>query len=85
VNHLIHFKVLLTLLGPSLYLHVLNYNSPGATGAFPMAAMIVSGLIDDGVVGTPTTAATANDKSTFMYDKEKMIWDPLRIAEQMKS
>jgi hypothetical protein len=50
-----------------------------------MAAMIVSGLIDDGVVVTPTTAATANDKSTFMYDKEKMIWDPLRIAEQMKS
>jgi hypothetical protein len=72
-------------LGPSLYLHVINYNSPGATGALPMAAMIVSGLIDDGVVVTPTTAATANDKSTFMYDKEKMIWDPLRIAEQMKS
>ena len=56
----------------------------GATGALPMAEMIVSGLIDDGVVVTPTTA-TANDKSTFMYDKEKMIWDPLRIAEQMKS
>ena len=50
-----------------------------------MAAMIVSGLIDDGVVVTPTTGATANDKSTFMYDKEKMIWDPLRLAEHMKS
>jgi hypothetical protein len=53
-------------LGVSLYLHVLNYNSPGVTGALPMAAMIVSGLIDDGVVVSPTTAATANDKSTFM-------------------
>jgi hypothetical protein len=84
VNHLIHL-VLLTLLRQSLYLHVLNYNSPGATGALPMAAMFVSGLIDDGVVVTPSTAATANDRSTFRYDKEKMIWDPLRIAEQMKS
>ncbi len=47
--------------------------------------MIVSGLIEDRVVVTSTTASRANDKSTFMYDKEKMIWDPLRIAEQMKS
>jgi hypothetical protein len=64
-------------LGPSLYLHVINYNSPGATGALPMAAMIVSGLIKDGVVFTPGFAAPAN------YN-EKMMWDPIRIAEQMK-
>ena len=42
-----------------------------------MAAMIVSELIDDGVLVTPTTASKANDKSTSMYDKEKVIWDPL--------
>jgi L-2-hydroxyglutarate oxidase len=73
------------ILEDNLSLHVLNYNSPGATGALPMAAMIVSRLIEDGVVVTPTTTAAANDDSTFIYDKEKMIWDPLRIAEQMKS
>jgi predicted lipoprotein with Yx(FWY)xxD motif len=50
-----------------------------------MAAMIVSRLFEDGVVVTLTTTAAANDDSTFIYDKEKMIWDPLRIAEQMKS
>jgi hypothetical protein len=43
-----------------------------------MAAMIVSGLIEDGVVVTPTTTAAAKDDSTFIYDKEKMIWDALR-------
>jgi hypothetical protein len=46
-----------------------------------MAAMIVSRLIDDGVVVTLTTTAAANDDSTFIYDKGKLIWDPLRIAE----
>jgi len=50
-----------------------------------MAAMTASRLIEDEVVVTPTTTAAANDDSTFMYDKEKMIWDPLIIAEQMKS
>jgi (S)-2-hydroxyglutarate dehydrogenase len=65
------------ILKDNLSLHVLNYNSPGATGALPMAAMIVSGLIEDGVVFTPGSAASANDN-------EKMIWDPIRIAEQMK-
>jgi (S)-2-hydroxyglutarate dehydrogenase len=73
------------ILKDNLSLHVLNYNSPGATGALPMAAMIVSRLIEDGVVVTPATAAATKDDSTFIYDKEKMIWDPLRIAEQMKS
>jgi L-2-hydroxyglutarate oxidase len=31
-------------------LHVLNYNSPGATGALPIAAMIVNQLMEDGIV-----------------------------------
>jgi hypothetical protein len=43
-----------------------------------MAAMIVSRLIKDGAVVTLTTTAAANDDSTFIYDKEKMIWDALR-------
>ena len=29
-------------------LHILNYNSPGATGALPIGAKIVSGLIEKG-------------------------------------
>jgi hypothetical protein len=71
-------------LGPSSYLHV-NYNSPCATGALPIATMIVSRLIEDRVVVTAITTATVKDDSTSIYDKERMIWDPLRIAEQMKS
>jgi hypothetical protein len=43
-----------------------------------MAAMIVSRLIKDGAVVTLTTTAAANDDSTFIYYKEKMIWDALR-------
>jgi predicted lipoprotein with Yx(FWY)xxD motif len=49
-----------------------------------MAAMTVSRLIEDGVVVTYYHGCSKDD-STFIYDKEKMIWDPLRIAEQMKS
>jgi hypothetical protein len=50
-----------------------------------MATMSVSRLIEDGVLVTAITTATVKDDSTFIYDKERMIWDPLRIAEQMKS
>ncbi len=31
-------------------LHILNYNSPGATGALPISARIVSQLLRDGVL-----------------------------------
>lgn len=31
-------------------LHILNYNSPGATGALPMAAMIVYDLAKEGII-----------------------------------
>jgi L-2-hydroxyglutarate oxidase len=31
-------------------LHILNYNSPGATGALPIAAMVANQLIEDGIV-----------------------------------
>ena len=31
-------------------MHILNYNSPGATGALPMAAMILHDLAKQGII-----------------------------------
>lgn len=50
-------------------LHVLNYNSPGATGALPMAAEIASRVIEAGAV--PTV-------------KPRSLWAAPTIAEKMK-
>jgi L-2-hydroxyglutarate oxidase len=50
-------------------LHVLNYNSPGATGALPMAANIASKIIEAG-------ALTAT--------MPRSLWDATAIAEEMK-
>lgn len=52
-------------------LHVLNYNSPGATGALPMAANIASKIIRAGVVQTS--------------DKVRSLWDANTIADRMKA
>lgn len=52
-------------------LHVLNYNSPGATGALPMAANIASKVMEFGEL--PATA------------KPRSLWDAAAIAEQMKT
>jgi len=52
-------------------LHVLNYNSPGATGALPMAANIASKIIRAGVVQTS--------------EKAKSLWDAHTIADRMKT
>jgi len=52
-------------------LHVLNYNSPGATGALPMAANIASKVIRTGVVQTS--------------EKAKSLWDAHTIADRMKT
>ena len=50
--------------------HVLNYNSPGATGALPMAAKIASRIMDSGaIVGS---------------EKPRSLWDATAIAEQMR-
>lgn len=49
-------------------LHVLNYNSPGATGALPMAAGIAAQLAEIGVVAT---------------GKSRTLWDPAEIADRM--
>ena len=50
-------------------LHVLNYNSPGATGALPMAANIASKVIEAGALAP---------------SKPKSLWDATAIAEEMK-
>ncbi len=42
------------LLKNSLSLHILNYNSPGATGALPLSAMIVQELAKEKVVNKVT-------------------------------
>jgi (S)-2-hydroxyglutarate dehydrogenase len=52
-------------------LHVLNYNSPGATGALPMAANIASKIIRAGVVQTS--------------EKARSLWDAHTIADRMKT
>jgi L-2-hydroxyglutarate oxidase len=57
----------------SYSVHVLNYNSPGATGALPIAAMISSQLFEDGLL------SSLSDQS-----KSKSIFDFHTIAEKMK-
>jgi L-2-hydroxyglutarate oxidase len=52
-------------------LHVLNYNSPGATGALPMAANIATKIIKTGVLQ--------------MSDKPDSLWDATTIADMMKA
>jgi L-2-hydroxyglutarate oxidase len=51
-------------------LHVLNYNSPGATGALPMAANIASKIME---AGTPPAGG-----------RPRSLWDATTIAEKMK-
>jgi len=53
-------------------LHILNYNSPGATGALPMAAIVVNRLIEDGVVVPNLSGAS------------KSLWDIRSISEKMQ-
>jgi L-2-hydroxyglutarate oxidase len=50
--------------------HLLNYNSPGATGALPMAAKIASRILELGEISES--------------EKPKSLWDAKSIAEQMK-
>jgi (S)-2-hydroxyglutarate dehydrogenase len=51
-------------------LHVLNYNSPGATGALPMAANIASKIIEASALST--------------IDRPRSLWDACTIADRMK-
>jgi (S)-2-hydroxyglutarate dehydrogenase len=49
-------------------LHVLNYNSPGATGALPVAAVISAQLMEMGVVAS---------------GKLRTLWDPAETMSKM--
>ncbi len=49
--------------------HVLNYNSPGATGALPIAAKIASKILE---------------KVELPVSKPKSLWDATSIAERME-
>jgi L-2-hydroxyglutarate oxidase len=55
-------------------MHVLNYNSPGATGALPMAAMIADQLFENGVA----------DPGHYQ-PKSKTIFDFREIAHNMST
>jgi L-2-hydroxyglutarate oxidase len=56
-------------------LHVLNYNSPGATGALPMAANIVLKIIE---------ASVFDIKKIDSCVRLKPLWDAMMIADKMK-
>jgi L-2-hydroxyglutarate oxidase len=49
--------------------HILNYNSPGATGALPMAAKIAGKLLQEGFVKAA--------------DKIQTLWDPIQVSLEM--
>ena len=52
-------------------IHILNYNSPGATGALPMAAMIVNKLLEDGIISSTNST------------EKKSVWNIRSIADKM--
>jgi L-2-hydroxyglutarate oxidase len=50
-------------------IHVINYNSPGATGALPMAAKVAA-MVAPGAIET---------------GKPRTLWDPAEIADRMRA
>ena len=66
-------------------LHVLNYNSPGATGALPIAALIVNGLVEEGIIsllpGSPSHLLS-NPGGTI--DDKGPVWDIAAISENLE-
>lgn len=58
------------LLKNSTSLHILNYNSPGATGALPLSAMIVQELINDKLINKVT--------------KDNQVWNIEDIYSKIK-
>ena len=64
-------------------LHVLNYNSPGATGALPLAALIADGLVGDGLISSGSSAYSVDEDDNF-GNKKKSLWDIVTIADQMR-
>lgn len=55
---------------------ILNYNSPGATGALPIGAAIVYELIHSGIV-------IKNNIKEKQFEK-KSIWDIQKVSDEMK-
>lgn len=53
-------------------LHILNYNSPGATGALPTGAMIAAQLIEGGFAKSTT------------HNEHNIPWDISKIADEMR-
>ncbi|HET7285174.1 MAG TPA: hypothetical protein VFI70_10855, partial [Nitrososphaeraceae archaeon] len=67
-------------------LHVLNYNSPGATGALPIAAMIVNELIEDGKLSFPPKASPhLVSNSVSLKNNNKPMWDIAAISENLRA
>ena len=56
-------------------MHILNYNSPGATGALPMGAAIVDELLHCGII---------IDDRDKKEGQKKSIWDIQKISNKMK-
>lgn len=55
---------------------ILNYNSPGATGALPIGAAVVYELIHSGIV-------IKNEIKEKQFEK-KSIWDIQKVSDEMK-
>jgi L-2-hydroxyglutarate oxidase len=56
-------------------MHILNYNSPGATGALPMGAAVASDLLQNGII---------RDDSVEKGRIKKPIWDLQQIIGLMQ-
>jgi hypothetical protein len=56
----------------------LNYNSPGATGALPIAAMLAQELIEQGIL------YRSNHDSNYKYtDVKTPNWDTAALFEEI--
>lgn len=61
--------------------HVLNYNSPGATGALPVAAMIVSRIVRQGIFKT-SARSPQNDTEDLSHSSNPVArWDIHHISD----
>jgi hypothetical protein len=70
-------------------LHVLNYNSPGATGALPIAAMIANQLIEDGTVKITDSSSIGMSLRPSKGESEiatnhNQMWDIRTVSDRMK-
>jgi len=67
---------------------VFNYNSPGATGALSIAAMIVNELIEDGKLSLPPESPyfVSNSDNSMKINKNKnFMWDIAAISEYLRA